>query len=91
VQPRQRDRVAPVRLDPLTGPFRDQSRGDHQAVVAKLLNLPIQPVTRRTCFEADLQLSIPGGEFLDGSLDPRRRALHLAHEPDLAGAARPAA
>jgi hypothetical protein len=87
VQPCQREGVAPVRLDPLTGPFRDQSRGDHQTIVSQLLDLPIQPVTRRTRFEADLQPAIPGGEFLDGPLDPRRRVLHLAQEPDLAGAA----
>jgi hypothetical protein len=87
VQPRQGDCVAPVRLDPITGPFRDQSRGDHQAVVAKFLDLPIQPVTRRTRFEADLQPSIAGRELLDGPLDPGRRVLDLTQEPDLASAA----
>jgi hypothetical protein len=31
MQPRQRNRISPVRFDPLTRPFRDQSRSDHHA------------------------------------------------------------
>jgi hypothetical protein len=41
MQTRQRHRIAPVRLDPLTRPFRDQRRSDHQAVVPERLHLPI--------------------------------------------------
>src|ERR1700693_537222 len=44
MQPRQRDRVPPVGLDPLTRPLRDQSRGNHQTSVAQFLDLPMQPV-----------------------------------------------
>ena len=87
VQPCQRDGVAPVCLDPLTGPFRDQGRSDHQTVVTEFLDLPTQPVTCRTRFKADLQSAVPSGKLLDGPLDPRRRVLHLAQEPDLASAA----
>jgi hypothetical protein len=39
MQPRQRDRVPPVRLDALTRPLRDQGRRNHHAVVAKIANL----------------------------------------------------
>ena len=36
MQARQRDRVPPVRLDPLPWPLRNQSRCNHHAVVAKI-------------------------------------------------------
>src|SRR5215204_974899 len=54
MQPRQRDRVPPVRLDPLARPLRDQSRRNHHAVVAKIPDLPAQPVplgraSKQTC------------------------------------------
>jgi hypothetical protein len=41
MQPRQRDCIAPVGLDPLSRTLRDQRRGDHQAGVAESLDLPI--------------------------------------------------
>jgi hypothetical protein len=46
MQPCQRDRIPPVGLDPLARPLRDQSRRNHHAVVAKIPDLPIQPVPR---------------------------------------------
>jgi hypothetical protein len=43
MQPRLRDRVAPVRLDPLARPLRDQRRRDHHAIMTKRLDLTIKP------------------------------------------------
>jgi hypothetical protein len=55
--------------------------------VPQLLDLAIQPVTRRAGFEADLQPTIPACQLPDRSLNPRRRVLDLAQAPNLAGAA----
>jgi len=44
MQPRQRDRVAAVRLHAFPRSLRDQSRSDHQAIVAESLDLAIKPV-----------------------------------------------
>ena len=87
MQPRQRDRVPPVGLDPLARPLRDQRRRNHHAVVAKIPNLPTQPVTRRPGLEADMQSIIPLGQLLDCPLDRRRPVLNLTKESDLAGPA----
>lgn len=87
MQPRQRHRVPPVRLDPLARPLRDQSRRNHHAVVAKIADLPIQPVPRRPGLEADMQSIILPGQLLDRPLDRRRPVLDLTEEPDLAAAA----
>ena len=69
MQPRQRHRVAPVRLDPLARPFRDQRRSDHQAIVAERLHLAIKPVSRRPGFEADMQQVVPVRQSLDRLLE----------------------
>ena len=55
MQPRQRNRISPVRFDPLARPFRDQSRSDHHAFVAERLDLPIKPVSRRPGFKTNMQ------------------------------------
>ena len=64
VQSRQRDRVAPVRLDPLARPLRDQGRSDHHAIMAESLNLSIKPVSRRPGFKADMQRSYRSANLL---------------------------
>src|SRR5215204_3500649 len=87
MQPRQRDRVPPVRLDPLARPLRDQSRRNHHAVVAKIPDLPAQPVPLGRGLEADVQAIISTAELLDRPLDRRRPVLDLAEEPNLARAA----
>src|SRR5215217_4896575 len=81
MQPRQRDRVPPVRLDPLARPLRDQSRRNHHAVVAKIPDLPAQPVplggaSKQTCRRSYrlpsflIVRSIAAGLF---SISPRNR------------------
>jgi hypothetical protein len=87
MQPGQRDRISPVRLDPLARTLRDQGRRDHQAVVPQLLNLTIQPVPRRASFKANVQPAIPARQLLDRPLDRRRRVFNVTEEPHLAGPA----
>jgi hypothetical protein len=50
MQPRQRHRIAPVGLDPLSWPLWDQRRSDHQAGLPESPDLPIQPVSGRPRF-----------------------------------------
>ena len=45
MQPRQRDRVPPVRLDPLARPLRDQGRRNNHAVVTKIADLTAMEAT----------------------------------------------
>ena len=65
MQPRQRNRISPVRFDPLARPFRDQSRRDHHAFVAERLDLPIKPVSRRPGFKTNMQPIVSAGQSLD--------------------------
>jgi hypothetical protein len=85
VQPRQRDRVAPVRLDPLARSFRDQRWSDHHAIVAESLNLAIKPVSRRPSFEADMQPVVSVRQSLDRPLDRQPTVFHIAEKPDFPG------
>ena len=87
MQPRQRDRVAPVRLDPPARPFRDQGRSDHHAIVAESLNLAIKPVSRRPSFKADMQPLVSVRQPPDRSLDRQRTVLDIAEKPDLSRSA----
>src|SRR6516162_8913855 len=82
MQSRQRDRVALVGLDPLARPFRDQSRSDHEAIVAESLNLAIEPISRRPSFKADMQPVVSICQSLDRPLDRQRTVLDLAEKPD---------
>lgn len=87
MQPRKRDRVSPVGLDPLTRALRDQSwRNDH-AVMTESLDLAIQPVPNRAGLKADMQPTIAARQLLDDLLDPRRRVLDISKKSDLASAA----
>ena len=88
VQTRQRDRIAPVRLDPLARSFRDQRRSDHQAIVAERPYLAIKPVSRRPGLEADVQPAVSSRQSLDRLLNRQRAVLDLAEKPDFAAPAR---
>ena len=81
MQPRQRNRISPVRFDPLARPFRDQSRGDHHAFVAERLDLPIKPVSRRPGFKKNPAV-VSARQSLDRSLDRQRAVLDVAEKPD---------
>jgi hypothetical protein len=87
VQSRQRDGVAPVRLDPFPGALGNQGRRDHHAIVAERLDLTIEPVSRRPGFKAHVQRAVALRQSLDRSLDRSRAVLDLAQEPDLPGPA----
>jgi hypothetical protein len=87
VQSRQRDRVAPVRLDALARPFRDQSWSDHHTFMPERLHLAIKPVSRRPGLKADVQPVVPVRQSLDRPLDRQRIVLHIAEKTDFAGSA----
>jgi hypothetical protein len=82
MQPRQRNRIAPVRLDPLARPFRNQSRSDNHAFVAERLDLPIKPVCRRPGFKTNMQPIVSARQSLDRSRDRQRAVLDVAKKPD---------
>jgi hypothetical protein len=83
MQPRQRDRIPPVRLDPLARPFRDQSRSDHHAIVAESQDLPIKPVSRRPGFKANMQPIVSARQSLDRSPDRQRAVPQRLRETGL--------
>jgi hypothetical protein len=83
MQPRQRNRISPVRLDPLARPFRDQSRSDHHAIVAESLDLPIKPVSRRSGFKTNMQPIESARQSLDRPLDRQQAVLNVPEKPDL--------
>ena len=87
MQPRQRHRVAPVGLDPLARPLRDQRRSDHQASVAESPDLAIKPISRRPGLKADMQPVVSLRQSLDRPLDWSRAVLDLAEKPNLASPA----
>ncbi len=84
MQSRQRNRVPSVGFDSLAWPLRDQGRRNHHAVMTKIADLPIQPVTRRSGLEADAQLTVLFPQLLDRPLYRCRTVFDLADEPDLA-------
>jgi hypothetical protein len=84
---RQRDRVAPVRLNPLARPFWDQGRSDHHAIVAEGVNLAVKPVSRRPGFKADMQTVVPVRQSLDRPLDRKRTVFDVAEKSDFPGPA----
>ena len=86
-QSRQRDRVAPVRLDALARPFRDQGWSDHHAVLAERPDLAIKPVSRRPGFKADVQPVVSVRQSLDRPLDRQRTVRDIAEKPRFAGPA----
>jgi len=87
MQSRQRDRVAPVCLDALARPFRDQGRSDHHAIVAEGMNLAVKPGSRRPSFKADMQPLVSVRQSLDRPLDRQRTVLDIAEKADLPGPA----
>jgi hypothetical protein len=72
MQSRQRDRVAPVRLDALARPFWDQAGATTMQSVAEGVNLAVKPVSRRPGFKADVQTVVPVRQSLDRPLDRKR-------------------
>src|ERR1700760_2133428 len=82
VQPRQCNRIPPIGFNPLTRTLRDQSRGNHHAVVTQSPNLPIQLITGGTCFEADMEPIVACRQLLDQPPNGRRAVLDLANKPN---------
>jgi hypothetical protein len=82
-QPRQRLRIPPVGLDPIARPARDQRGGDHSALVPEGQNLPIQPVSRRTCLIAKMQHFVAIAQLPHQSGHRLGGGIELAEIPDL--------
>ena len=92
MQPRQRNRISPVRFDPLARPFRDQSRSDHHAFVAERLDLPIKLISRRFGFKPDMRPAVSTSRsLLDRSLDRQQAVLDVAEKPDFSRPGPPSA
>jgi hypothetical protein len=83
VQPGQCDRISPVGFDPITRTLGDQGWGNHHAVMTQRPDLPIQLITGRTCFEADMQALVSARQPLH-LLGGRRAVLDLADKPNFA-------
>jgi hypothetical protein len=81
MQPRQRNRIPSIRFDPLTRPFRNQSRSDNHAFVAERLDLAIKPMSRWSGFKADMQPIVSICQSLDRPLDRQRAVLDIAEKP----------
>jgi hypothetical protein len=78
MQPGKRDRIAPIGLYPPTWSLRDQSRGDHHAVVAEFTDLAIQPAGGWAGLVANAQLTISVGQLPD---HPRDRCRLVSISP----------
>src|SRR5215831_7269138 len=78
------DRVAPVRLYPVTGFLRRKRRSHHETLMAETLNQPVEPISRRPCLIAECQMAVflckLGHEFSDRRL----RGRELPKKPYLA-------
>src|SRR5712675_1611427 len=71
-------RIASVRLHPIARFLRDQRGRRHDAVVAKLPDQPIEPVSRRPRLVAKCQLTVFGRKFGDELARRRFRGVDLA-------------
>ena len=83
MQTRKRHCIWSIGLDPFACPSRDKGRGDDHAIMAKLLDLTIEPVTGRSGFEADMQPAVSARKLLESPLDHRLAVLDLAEKPNL--------
>src|SRR5712691_2070056 len=71
-------RIASVRLHPIARFLRDERGCRHDAVVAKLPDQPIEPVSRRPRLVAKRQLTVFGRKFGDELARRRFRGVDLA-------------
>jgi hypothetical protein len=86
MQPRQCDRIAPVGLDPLARPLRDQRWSDHQAGVTESLDLAIEPISGRSRLITEMQLAVAARQLAHQPLHCRRQTRHLAEKAHLPAA-----
>jgi len=76
-------RIASVRLHPIARFLRDERGRRHDAVVAKLPDQPIKPVSRRPRLVAKRQLTVFGRKFGDELARRRFRGVDLAEIANL--------
>ena len=77
-------RIAPVGLDPLARPLRDQRRGDHRAGMPECRDLALASTVGPP--QPPMQLAIASGQLADQPLHRRRRTGDLADKPHIAAA-----
>lgn len=82
--PGQRQRIPPIGLHPIAGLVRDQRRRHHDAVVAQVLDLPIQPVAGRSGFIGERQRGVFLCQPARQLRGRGRRVVDLAEIADLA-------
>ena len=82
-QPRQADRIAPVRLDALTRTFGDQRGRNDIAALTELDDLAVEPIAGRPDLIAEMQARMLFLQLAHEALDRRRPRLDLAEIPDL--------
>src|SRR5215217_5672976 len=56
MKPRKADRIATICLHPITSTFRHQRRCDNTAFVTQFNDLPVEPITSRAGFVAEVKL-----------------------------------
>ncbi|ESX14994.1 hypothetical protein X767_29100 [Mesorhizobium sp. LSJC264A00] len=82
-QPRQTDRIAPVRLDALARALGDQRGRNDIAALTELDDLPVEPVAGRAGFVTEMQARMLFLQLAYEALDRRRPRFDLAEIPDL--------
>jgi len=80
VQARQRDGVAPVGLDPVTGADGDHRGCDHITLVSQGRQLTVQTVATGPGLIAEVQALVPGRQFLDQTVHGIGRTVDIAVE-----------
>jgi hypothetical protein len=83
----QAEGVAPIGLHAITGLAWNERRRNHNALVAKTLDLPVEPIARRPGLVAECQLLVLGGKLAHQLRRRRPAILDLTKKPNLASPA----
>src|SRR5262245_39656896 len=81
------DRIAPVRLHPVTRLLGDKRGSNHDALVAEALDQPVEPVSRRPRFVTESQLAVFCRKFGNELSDRRSGGSELTEIPHLGATA----
>jgi len=84
MQPRQTGCIAPIGLDPVTGPPRDQRRRHYDALVPARRQVTLDAVSARPCLVTEPKHYPATAELARQSIQCRRRVGDASVIPDLA-------
>jgi hypothetical protein len=87
MQPRQARRIAPIGLDPVAGPLRDQRRGNDDALMCGRRQLPLDAIAARTRLVAKPKPYPVLAELAQQAIQRRRRVGNPAVFANLAAKA----